>query len=174
MNSDSVNLGSNPSSPATQNVDISGKTAPGHSGHPGQTAHIGRTEVGTATPGMWKSCAIHRMSGGQGDLVIHHEEPPAHYGIHAIFMDDQGRRCTVIVGQAFITRGREGEAPINADLFAAAPDLLKAARAGLGCVQALIKHTEAHVAPDDPALIAVRKDRENILAAIAKATGATP
>jgi hypothetical protein len=47
MDSDSVNLGSNPSSPATQNVDISGKTAPGHPGHPGQTAHGGRTNVGT-------------------------------------------------------------------------------------------------------------------------------
>jgi hypothetical protein len=46
--SDSVNLGSNPSSPATQNIGFPEKTTPGHPGHPGQTAHSGRTEVGTA------------------------------------------------------------------------------------------------------------------------------
>jgi hypothetical protein len=57
MNSDSVNLGSNPSSPATQNVDISGKTTPGHSGHPGQTAHIGRTIPGTVPRRIQRSRA---------------------------------------------------------------------------------------------------------------------
>jgi hypothetical protein len=66
MNSDSVNLGSNPSSPATQNVEVSGKIAPGHPGHPGQTAHIGRTEVGTALllalfeDHYWDSLTPHR------------------------------------------------------------------------------------------------------------------
>lgn len=45
--SDSVNLGSNPSSPAIENIDVAADFATRHLGHTGQTAHIGRTETGT-------------------------------------------------------------------------------------------------------------------------------
>jgi hypothetical protein len=49
--SDSVNLGSNPSPPATANADVSGisrtSSASEKSEIPEQTAHTGRTETGT-------------------------------------------------------------------------------------------------------------------------------
>ena len=41
-------FGSNPGPPANENVDVVGVSARGQIGHTGQTAHIGRTEVGTA------------------------------------------------------------------------------------------------------------------------------
>jgi hypothetical protein len=46
--SDSVNLGSYPSSPATENIDPARVSAHEHIGQSGQTAHIRRTRVGTA------------------------------------------------------------------------------------------------------------------------------
>jgi hypothetical protein len=50
--SDSVNLGSNPSSPATEILDVAAISDPGQIGHLGQTAHSGRTEPGTAGTGL--------------------------------------------------------------------------------------------------------------------------
>jgi hypothetical protein len=59
--SDSVNLGSNPSSPATGNADVSGiSRAPAtaeRSAQPEQTADTGRTETGTAHPLHFLDCA---------------------------------------------------------------------------------------------------------------------
>jgi hypothetical protein len=76
--SDSVNLGSNPSSPATRTADVSGVShAPGgaeKSEQSEQTAHTGRTETGTAfqatdlppiycdatgEPCFWPACFAH-------------------------------------------------------------------------------------------------------------------
>jgi hypothetical protein len=60
--SDSVNLGSNPSPPATTNADktgVSGNLSPSEKPEPAeQTAHTGRTKVGTSLPRVvcWFSC----------------------------------------------------------------------------------------------------------------------
>jgi len=48
MDSDSVNLGSNPSSPANEILAVPKKTTIAHSEHREQTAHKSRTKVGTA------------------------------------------------------------------------------------------------------------------------------
>lgn len=45
--SDSENQGSNPCPPASDNIEKAGLYAPRQIGHLGQTAHVGRTEVGT-------------------------------------------------------------------------------------------------------------------------------
>jgi hypothetical protein len=45
--SDSVNPGSSPGSPANKNIDLLGVSGRGQIRHPGQTAHTGRTQVGT-------------------------------------------------------------------------------------------------------------------------------
>jgi hypothetical protein len=144
MNSDSVNLGSNPSSPATQNIEVSGKTAPGHSGHPGQTAHIRRTEVGT--PGPW-----------------HYQERSDAY-THIV----RGADATFICQLAQDTSGR---AEADARLIAAAPDLLKEAHRTVADARALISILEPHGVSLGAAVERLlRIIRENECA-IAKATG---
>jgi hypothetical protein len=152
MNSDSVNLGSNPSSPATQNIEVSGKTAPGHPGHPGQTAHTGRTEVGTVdgryfpghTPGPWWV--------KPGHSVVDVESA-------------QGHVATVEGDDGYWVRHTAVDAA-NARLVAAAPELLAFLEIALEDYECRMGAVSAEQMPGHW-IVQAR-------AAIAKATGATP
>ncbi|MCA1831255.1 MAG: hypothetical protein LC750_00645, partial [Actinobacteria bacterium] len=70
LNSDSVDLGSNPGSPATTNADVSGVSRnlsePEKSEIPEQTAHAGRTLPGTATD--CPSCGGRGVVRGLGEM----------------------------------------------------------------------------------------------------------
>jgi hypothetical protein len=69
--SDSVNLGSNPSPPATQIIEFSGDLA---AGHPGQDRHdrpTGRTQTGTVLPPEVRSLVDESRAWIRGKLAEH-------------------------------------------------------------------------------------------------------
>lgn len=77
------------------------------------------------TPGDWKSFPVYPMEVTKdGTLTVHRELGLSGYGVSSVFRDDQNRRCTVVIGKAELTRGRESEAEANARLIAAAPEML--------------------------------------------------
>jgi hypothetical protein len=110
VTSDSVNLGSNPSPPATRNADETGA-----SGNPSpaerseiseQTADTGSTIVGTATPGPWHITPLGGWTPWEGAIEV---------AVHRSGINDT--ICWTPSG---------GNEQADAQLIAAAPDLLMA------------------------------------------------
>jgi hypothetical protein len=160
--SDSVNLGSNPSSPATQNIEVSGKTAPGHSGHPGQTAHIGRTEVGTGddranpghTPGPWAAVPNTERC-GYGPFEVSKTLVQSRPDADGLYV-----ACV-------LTDIPPDQHEANARLIAAAPEMLQGLHAILSDLRHLEQYGPGSVDLSGYYLV-------GIPALITKATGATP
>ena len=71
MDSDSVNLGSNPSPPATQIIEFSGDLAAGHPGQERQDGLTGRTQPGTVLPPEVRALVNESRAWIKGKLVEH-------------------------------------------------------------------------------------------------------
>ena len=74
------------------------------------------------TPGPWEVQSIHAIDIENGVVTTHFNQPARVVIVHQ-YLDDQGRRCTQYVGEAYITAGHEGETDGNGRLFAAAANV---------------------------------------------------
>ena len=128
----------------------------------GETTNTAAREsaISTHTPGNWNYAPIYQMSVNTGGVLdVHVECGASHYVIKHSYRDEHDRRCTVFVGQANITVGRENEAEANARLIAAAPEMLEALQTAKACLERLDETEKSKTAYGD------------ICLAIAKATG---
>ena len=76
------------------------------------------------TPGPWTHRPIKPHSIKNSIVEIDGGAPPERWVVWRVYRDEQGRRCHRPVGEAFLVGSEWAEGEANANLIAAAPEML--------------------------------------------------